>query len=127
MKEEINKFKNNIDEMKNILNKVLDNIEIYYKIFDDIINNYNNKNRNYENYYNLNEIKNSNNNIINELNNINNENNINNKFKKIIDIYYKIIRIKKEKIYENGDKYIGEFINELKDGKGILYYNKNDE
>ena len=47
------------------------------------------------------------------LKNINKENNINNKLKKIIDIYYKIIRIKKEKIYENGDKYIGEFINKL--------------
>ena len=44
-----------------------------------------------------------------------------NRFKNIIEIYYKIIRIKKENIYENGDKYIGEFINELKDGKGILY------
>ena len=59
MKEVINKFENNIEEIKNILNKVLDNIEIYYKIFNNIINNYNNKNRNYEIYYNLNEIKNS--------------------------------------------------------------------
>ena len=123
MREIINKFKNNIEEIKNILNKVLSNIEKYYKIFNNIINNYNNKHRNYELYYNLNEIKGSNNNIMNELNSINNESNINNKFKNIIDIYYKIIRIKKEKMYENGDKYIGEFINELKNGKGILYYN----
>ena len=127
MREIINKFRNDIEEIKNILNKVLNNIEIYYKIFNNIINNYNNKNRNYENYFNLNEIKNSNNNIINEIKNINNENSINNKFKNIIEIYYKIIRNKKEKRYENGDKYIGEFINELKDGKGILYYNINNE
>jgi len=123
MREIINKFKNSIEEIKNIMNKVLNNIEIYYKIFHNIINNYNNKNRNYENYYNLNEIKNSNNKIINELKNIVNENKINKKFKNIIDIYYKIIRIKKEKIYEDGDRYIGEFINKLKNGKGILYYN----
>ena len=28
-------------------------------------------------------------------------------------MYYKIIRSKKTKIYENGDKYIGEFVNNL--------------
>ena len=122
-----NKFKDNIKEINNILNKVLNNIEIYYKIFNNIINNYNNNNRNYENYTNLNEIKSSNINIINDLNNIINENNINNKFKNIIDIYNKIIKINKNKIYENGDKYIGEFINNLKNGKGILYYNKNNK
>ena len=32
MIELINKFKNNIEEIKKILNKVIDNIEIYYKI-----------------------------------------------------------------------------------------------
>jgi len=127
LNEIINKFKDNIKEINNILNKVLNNIEIYYKIFNNIINSYNNKNRNYEYYYNLNEIKIGNNNIINDLNNIINENNINNKFKNIIDIYNKIIRIKKTKIFENGDKYIGEFINGIKNGKGILHYNKNNE
>ena len=76
MKEIINKFKNNIEEIKNILNKVINSIEIYYKIFNNMIQNYNNNIRNYENYYNLNEIKNSNIKI-NELSNIINENNKN--------------------------------------------------
>ena len=125
MREIIDKFKNNIEEIKNIINKVLNNVEIYYKICENIIND--NKNRNYENYYNLNQIKISNNKVINKLKNIINENEISNKFRDIIDIYYKTIKIKKEKIYENGNKYIGEFINELKNGKGILYFNKNNE
>ena len=120
LKEIINKFKINIEEINNILNKVLNNIEIYYKIFDNIINSYHNRKRNYENYYNLNEIMRSNNNIINDLNNIINENNINNKFTNILDIYNQII--KKTKIYQNGDKYTGEFNNNLKYGKGIYYY-----
>ena len=72
-------------------------------------------------------MKNYNDIIISDINKIINENNINNKFKNIIDIYYKINRSKKTKIYENGDKYIGEFINDIKNGKGILYFNKNDE
>ena len=100
MREFINKLKINIEEIKNILNKVLNSIEMYYKIFNKIINIYDNKNRNYENYYNLNEIKKSNNNIINELININNENNINNRFKNMIDIYYNLIKIKKQKFME---------------------------
>jgi len=118
----INKFKVNIKEISNIFNKVLNNIEIYYKIFNTINNSYNNKNINFEHYYNLNVIKISSNNIINDLNNIINENNLNNKFTKIIDIYYKIFKIKRTKIFGNGDKYFGEFINGIKNGKGILYF-----
>ena len=37
-----------------------------------------------------------------------------------------MIRISNTKKYKNGDKYIGEFINGIKNGKGILYYNPND-
>ena len=35
--------------------------------------------------------------------------------------------VNKTKIYKNGDKYIGEFKNNLRDGKGIYYYNKKNE
>ena len=31
------------------------------------------------------------------------------------------------KKYNNGDKYIGEWKNDLKDGKGIYYYNNGDK
>ena len=104
MKELINKFKKDIENIQNILNKIANNIDIYYKIFNKIIINHdNNINRNYQNYYNLNEIKNNNKTIINDLNNIINEQNINYKFNNIIDIYYKVIKIRKEKIYKNGN------------------------
>ena len=127
LNEIINKFKDNIKEINNLFNKVLSNLEIYYKIFNNIINNYNKKNKNYENYHNLNEIKDTSNNIIKELNAIIDEKNITYKFNKLINIYYKIINFKKTKIYKNGDKYDGELINNLKKGKGILYYNKNNK
>ena len=68
---------------------------------------------------NLNTIKNNNIKLILELNDIINDTDINfNKiFKFSFDIFYN----------ENGEKYIGEMKNGLKTGKGILYYNKDDE
>jgi len=64
------------------LNKVKDNLNIYYNIKKDLINNYDNKNRNYEIMQNLKEINNDS--IFDEINKINNENIINNKFRDII-------------------------------------------
>ena len=122
----INKFKNKIDEIKNILNKIINNIEIYYKININIINNYEIKNKNYEILNNLNEIRNNNKSIISDLNNIIKEDNVKNIFNYIINIYNKMNNNNK-KIYENGDKYIGELINNLRNGKGILYYNKDNK
>ena len=52
----------------NILNEVKDKIDMYYKINEDIINNYDDKNRNYETLFYLNQFKN--NNVINDLNKI---------------------------------------------------------
>ena len=39
-KEEIDKFNNNIDDIINKLNKVKENMKIYYNIYNNIINNY---------------------------------------------------------------------------------------
>jgi hypothetical protein len=84
----IDKLKDDINEMINILNKTMENIEYYYNISNDIINNYNNKRINYEILYNIKNIYNKD--IYEDINNIINENNINNKFKKINDIYDKM-------------------------------------
>ena len=62
-------------------------MNIYYKINEDIINNYNIKNRNYEILYNLNKIKEDN--IEKELENIINSD-IKNKFNNIFNIYTKM-------------------------------------
>ena len=48
LKEEIEKFNKNIKNIIRKLNKVKENMEIYYKINESIINNYEIKNRNYE-------------------------------------------------------------------------------
>ena len=47
LRESIDKLKENIKEIIDNLNKVIENIEIYYKISNEIINNYDNKNINY--------------------------------------------------------------------------------
>ena len=113
----IDKFKNKIEIIKEILNRIINMIEIYYKINNNIINNYNKNNRNYIKLINLNNIKNNNEHLIIELNKINNVENLDEIVKFSFDKYYN----------EKGEKYIGEMKNGLKDGKGILYYDKDDE
>ena len=81
----INELEIKIDKLKNEiinkLNKIINNMDIYYNINKNIINNNNIRNRNYQILMNLNNINKYNNNIINDINNIINENNINNKYK----------------------------------------------
>ena len=113
----IDKFKNKIEIIKEILNRIINMMEIYYKINNNIINNYNINKRNYIKLMNLNNIKNNNENLIKELNNIINDDNIDELLKFSFDKFYN----------ENGEKYIGEMKNGFKDGKGILYYNKDNE
>ena len=76
----------------NMLNEVINKINIYYKINEDIINNYddNDKNRNYETLYYLNQYKNDNNKNIDELKKIIECNNIKEKFDNIFNIYTKM-------------------------------------
>ena len=108
----IDKFKNKIEIIKEILNRIINMIEIYYKINKNIINNYNINKRNYIKLMNLNNIKNNNENLIKELKNIINDENMN-----------EILKFSFEKYYnENGEKYIGEMKNGLKDGKGVFFF-----
>ena len=98
-KEEINQklieFRKKIDifnkDIKNIvnkLNKIIDNIEIFYKINSDILNNYVMENNNYQILENIINIKN---NIkMKDIDEIINNNNISNKFLKLMNIYDKI-------------------------------------
>ena len=123
----IDKLKNNIDGIKNILNKILINIEIYYNINKDLINNYDSKKKNYYILKNINKIKEGNKNIIEDLNNINNEKDFNLKFSHLMEIYENLNYEYKKEIYENDDIYIGEFKNNKRNGKGIMYYNNNDK
>jgi len=91
LKEYFKKFNDGIDDIIEILNKVRDNMNVYYNhyynIYNKIISNYNCKNLNYEILYNINEFNKYNNIIIKDINEIINDNNINNKLKNIINIY----------------------------------------
>ena len=84
----IDRFNEDIQNIIKQFNKVKDNLEIFYNINNDIINNIDIKNRNYELISNLTKIYN--NNIIKDLEKIVNENNINYKINNILDIYQKM-------------------------------------
>ena len=129
LKEIINIFNDNIDEIIYKLNKIKENIKIYYRINEDIINNYKIKNKNYKILQNIKEM--NNNNIIKEIKEINNDNK--NKLEKLINIYNKmnykneiniIYKInKEEKIKIFGEK----FVENNKDKCKIIYNNKEYE
>ena len=88
----IDKLKNNITEIKDILNKVSENMEIYCKIVYDIVNNYNKKQKNYEIMKNISLVKD----IIkiSELNDIiDNNNDYIKKFDILISMYNKMNNI----------------------------------
>jgi hypothetical protein len=120
IKNQLNYIRSKIDEANKIiketinkLNKIIENNEIYYNILKNMTESYDDKNINYEILQNIKELKNSNYmDIIKE--------------DDLLDIYYKLIKKKQIKTYEDG-KYEGEFKNKLRDGKGIMYYNNGNK
>ena len=88
-RKKIEKFKEIITELINILNNVSLNIEKYYKIIFNLLNDYDSRKRNYEILKNINSIKDfiSNKDIENI---INADKNYRFQFDNIIDIYHKI-------------------------------------
>ena len=88
LKNNINMVNNKIKKIINILNDITNNMHIYYKIYEDLIKNYNIKQRNYEILYNLNTI--INNNVIEELQNFNNRSNIIDQFNYLFNLYSKM-------------------------------------
>ena len=108
LRKTLDKFNENINQIKKCLNKVKENFEIYYKIYDDLINNYEKletNERNYEIYQNINEINNIR--LIEELNNINSST-IDDQVIEILDIYNKMVT-KDIKIEENNE-YLSKII-----------------
>lgn len=107
-RKKIDKLNVNITEIKDILNKVSENMEIYYKIVYDIVNNYNKKQKNYEIMKNISFVKDF---IkISDLNDIiDNNNNYIKKFDILINMYNKmnnieIITNNKNKNEDNKEK-----------------------
>ena len=89
LKTEINIFNNNVRKIISGLNQLIENMETYYKIFNNIFNNYDVKNKNYQVLKNMNQID-TNNNIYKEIFEINQNNNYIEKINKIFNIYYKM-------------------------------------
>ena len=78
-------IKTQLKMLKSLLDEVLDNLQKYYKIFEEIILNYDNNKRNYESIHNLNQL--INNNIVDELDKLINNNIITSKY----NIFFNII------------------------------------
>ena len=96
---------------------MLNSFDLFYKINNNIINNYNIYKRNFYKLQNLCNVKNSNEIIIKYINNII-DNNL------IFDIY----KCPNHKFLNDNDGiYIGETKNNKKDGKGIKNFKQNDE
>ena len=87
-KKKIDKLNTNIKDIIKILNKVMENIETYYTINYDILNNYDKLNKNYYRLQNINDILN--NVEFNDIDEIIKECDICNKFQKIFDLYKKM-------------------------------------
>ena len=105
-----------IETMIRRLNEYKENINNFYCIYNDVINNVDNKNRNYEILNNINEI--CNNDIINDIKRIVEENNNKNKFNLIFDISDKL------ELKDNDEKikiFDSEFVNNNKNICKIIY------
>ena len=91
LRQKINKLNDNIKNIIKILESVKNNIEQFYIIYNEYIQNYNNaSNFNYEVLKNINEFIRYKNVIINDINQIINTDNQNFKFNYIMNIYNKI-------------------------------------
>ena len=113
----IGRYKSKINEIKEIFDKMTNLMDIYYKMNDDIINNYNLNKRHYHQLQNLIFLKKNNEKLLKELNDITYKDNISAIFEFASNNFYN----------DKGEKYIGEMKNGLKEGKGILYYEKDND
>ena len=118
---DIKKF---IEEIIFKLNNFMKNLDIFYKVSKNFIDNYDISKRNYEYLQNIEEIKKFNCKICKDLKLINFKNHVSDKISGILDIYEKMSIKVEEIIYPNGDKYIGEIKDNLRNGFGKIYFNE---
>ena len=83
----LNEFKNDIIKLKEILNKVEDNMDIYLEMINEIKNYYNIRNRNYQILQSVNNICSYNDILINNMKKIINKKDLIDKFKDLFEIY----------------------------------------
>jgi len=90
IKEYIDKFKKELEEIKNKLNNLIEIVDKYYNIYYNIIDIYKKKKKNYEILQNINEFFSYNKIIIGDLKQIIDDKDINIKFKNMMNLYNKI-------------------------------------
>ena len=105
LKNNVEAFKKDITNIKLMLDNTVNNLEIFYKINEDIFNNYQSKDRNYELLLNVNQINKNSEVIINQLTDIINDNDIKSKLNKILNIN-KVMNTKNESKCELIMKYV---------------------
>ena len=129
----IDKFKNFIKEIIDLLNNVINNFEIYYKISHDYIYTFDNNKLNYKSLININKINKNNINYIKVFNYLNNEESFETKIKTIINIYTKMNVKKTNEItlkykinkYDKEIKIFGEyFVKKNINNCNIIYKDK---
>ena len=117
-------FKNEINGIKNMLDIIVKNIELYNKIINEIKDN-NDNNINYQIYQNINNKKNFKKDIIEEMKEIIFEKEINQKIYKLFQIYNKMV--KRDKIQDSfGKNELIKFDNKKFTEINIEYKNNND-
>ena len=114
LKNVIDIFKYRAKFLTDIINNMVNIMDMYYKISKNLFNNFETNNKNYNSIQNLIHIKEKNELLIKDLNNL---------FKdaKLIKIY----EYSFNNFYDiNGERYAGGMKKNLKEGKGIFYYDK---
>ena len=131
LKNLIDIFKYRSKLMIEILNNMMNIMDSFYKINNDLINNFNESRRNYNSFKNLYYMQNNTNKLKADLENIINYSDQDifeplNKLS-VIEKYLEIFKFSFNNFYsQNGEKYLGEMKNGLKNGNGIIYYGKDD-
>ena len=120
-------FTDNINNLIRKLKRIIENIEVYYRIYNKLVKNYKNQKRNFELIQNLKEI--SNNSILKDICLINNENDINSKINGYLEMYKKMIineiSLKFNINKNNKVKIFGQkFVDNNKDKCKIIFENK---
>jgi surface protein len=125
-------FNNNIKGIIKMLNSIIDTTSLFYKIYSDIIDNFDKNNINFQILNNINEISSYKNIILNDIDTIMNEINNDNKINSLMNLYNQlneknknIIKYKINKKEELNVKIFGnKFVNNNVENCKILYKNK---
>ncbi len=139
LRTKIDNFKENINKIIKILKKVAENMDNYYQINLDIIDDYMDNGITYIKVQNMNSVKDYNINVKNDIDQIINDNDLNNKFKNILIMYNKMksreidphhqikIKYKLEKKMNQLRLFGSNFVLNNKDICKILYDNEEYE